>query len=193
MWTVRRVWAAKVLDLAIETLDGCVSRALRTAPVSAQTGRSKADFGDRLVAKNRRARFDYELVDTFEAGLVLIGSEVRALREGSADLSDAWVEIQRGEAYVKGLRIPTLKHAAFAHEEKRVRKLLLHGAQIEAIQGALERERMTVVATKLYFKQGKAKLEIATARGKQLHDKRQAIKERDAAKEARQAIRARKR
>jgi SsrA-binding protein len=156
------------------------------------SNRSKADFSDRVVAVNRRARYDYELVDNFEAGLVLIGSEVRALREGSADLSDAWVEIQRGEAFVRGMRIPTLKHAAFAHEEKRARKLLLHGSQIEALEGAAERDRMTIVATKLYFKQGKAKLEIATARGKKMHDKRQTIKERDAAKEARLAIRARK-
>lgn len=160
--------------------------------MTAKATRSKADFGDRLVAKNRRARFDYELLDSFEAGLVLIGSEVRALREGSADLSDAWVEIQRGEAYIKGLRIPTLKHAAFAHEEKRVRKLLLRGSQIEEIRAALERERMTIVATKLYFKNGRAKVEIATARGKKVHDKRHAIKERDATREARQAIRARK-
>jgi SsrA-binding protein len=160
--------------------------------VSAKATRSKVDFADRLVAKNRRARFDYELIDTYEAGLVLIGSEVRALREGSADLSDAWVEMQRGEAFIKGLRIPTLKHAAFAHEEKRARKLLLHGAQLETLRGALERERMTIVATKLYFKQGRAKVEIATARGKKLHDKRHSIKERDATREARQAIRARK-
>jgi SsrA-binding protein len=160
--------------------------------VSTKGSTSKADYGDRLIAKNRRARFDYELIDTFEAGVVLIGSEVRALREGSADLSDAWVEVHRGEVYIKGMRIPTLKHAAFAHEEKRVRKLLLHASQIEDIRGALERERMTIVATKLYFKQGKAKVEIATARGKKMHDKRQAIKERDAAKEARQVIRARK-
>jgi SsrA-binding protein len=156
------------------------------------TGRAQADYGDRIVAKNRRARFDYELVDTFEAGLVLIGSEVRALREGSADLSDAWIDVHRGEAFVKGMRIPTLKHAAFAHEEKRPRKLLLHASQLEQLSGAAERDRMTIVATKLYFKQGRAKLEIATARGKKLHDKRQTIKERDAAKEARQAIRARK-
>jgi SsrA-binding protein len=149
-----------------------------------------ADFGDRIVAKNRRARFDYELGDGLEAGLVLIGSEVRALREGSADLSEAWVDISRGEAWVKGMRIPTLKHAAFAHEEKRPRKLLLHSSQIEKLRIAQERERMAIVATKLYFKNGRAKLEIATGRGKKLHDKRQTLRERDANKEARDAIRA---
>lgn len=158
----------------------------------AKNQKSTGDWGDRLVAKNRRARFDFELGDSFEAGIVLIGSEVRALREGSADLSDAWVEIQRGEAWVKGLRIPTLKHAAFAHEEKRARKLLLHSKQLDTLQAAVERERMTLIATKLYFKGGRAKLELAIARGKRMHDKRQTIKARDADKEARNAIRARK-
>lgn len=152
----------------------------------------KADFGDRLVARNRRARFDYDLGDCYEAGLVLIGSEVRALREATADLSDAWIDLRNGEAFVKGLRIPTLKHAAFAHEEKRVRKLLLQRNQLEQLRIAVERERMTLVATKLYFKSGRAKLEFCVAKGRKLHDKRQVIKERDAAKEAQQAIRARK-
>ncbi len=150
----------------------------------------KADFGDRLVAKNRRARFDYELGDGVEAGIVLIGSEVRALREGSADLSEAWVDITRGEAWVKGMRIPTLKHAAFAHSEKRPRKLLLHREQIDKLAAAKDRERMALIATKLYFKNGRAKLEIATGRGKKLHDKRQTLRERTAGKEARDAIRA---
>jgi SsrA-binding protein len=151
--------------------------------------KSQADYGDRLVAKNRRARFDYELGEGLEAGLVLIGSEVRALREGSADLSDAWVDIQGNEAWVKGMRIPTLKHAAFAHEEKRPRKLLLRASQIERLSEAKDRERMTLIATKLYFKNGRAKLEVCEGRGKKLHDKRQTLRERDAVKEARDAIR----
>jgi SsrA-binding protein len=160
--------------------------------VSAKPDKTKADYGDRLIAKNRRASFDFELSDAFEAGVVLIGSEVRALRDGKADLSDAWVDLRRGEAFVLGMRIPTLKHAAFGHEEKRARKLLLHRSQLEKLQVAVERERMTVVATKLYFKGGRAKLEIALAKGKKLHDKRQTLRERDAAKEARTVIRARK-
>src|SRR5262245_24688139 len=96
--------------------------------------------GDRLVSKNRRAYYDYEIGDTYEAGLALIGSEVRSLRETGADLSDAWVDVdRRGEAWVKGLRIPPLKHAAFGHEERRPRKLLLHGYEIDRLRGALER------------------------------------------------------
>ncbi len=145
--------------------------------------------GDRLVSKNRRASFDYELGDLFEAGLVLIGSEVRSLRENSADLVDAWVDIdQRGEAWVKGLRIPPLKHAAFGHEERRPRKLLLHREQIDRLRGANERDGMTLIVTKCYFKQNRAKIEIAEARGRKKYDKRQALKARDADKEARIAI-----
>lgn len=145
--------------------------------------------GDRLVSKNRRAFFDYELADTLEAGLVLIGSEVRALRVQGCDLSDAWVDIQRDEAWVKGMSVPVLPHAAFGHEEKRQRKLLLHREQIERLRGASEREGMTLIVTKCYFKNNHAKLEIALARGKKRHDKRQTIRERDASREAEAAMR----
>jgi SsrA-binding protein len=156
----------------------------------AHAGASKADSGDRLVVRNRRASFDYELFDRFEAGLVLIGSEVRALRAGSADLADAWVDIdKRGEAWIKNLRIPPWQHAAFGHEERRPRKLLLQREQIERLRGAVEREGMTLIATKCYFKGRRAKLEIALARGKKKHDKRQSLRAREADREARAAIR----
>lgn len=146
--------------------------------------------GDRLVSKNRRAFFDYEIGDTYEAGLVLIGSEVRSLRENAADLTDAWVDIDgRGEAWVKGMRIPPLKHAAFGHEEKRPRKLLLHREQIDRIRGLTQRDGMTLIVTKCYFKDNHLKLEVAAGKGKKMHDKRQALRERDADKEARVAMR----
>jgi SsrA-binding protein len=147
------------------------------------------DTGDRLVSKNRRAHFDYELGQSYEAGIQLIGSEVRSMRENGADLVDAWVEIDhRGEAWVRGMRIPPLKHAAFGHEEKRARKLLLHREQIDRLRSSVDREGMTLIATKCYFKNNHAKLEVSLARGRKTHDKRQAIKERDADKEARAAI-----
>jgi SsrA-binding protein len=152
-------------------------------------GAAKEPMGDRSVARNRRARYDYELFDTFEAGLVLIGSEVRSLRVGGADLVDAWVDVVRGEAWVKGLRIPPLSHAAFGHEERRPRKLLLHKEQIERMKSASERDGMTLIATNLYFKKGRAKIELAVARGKKKYDKRQALKAKEAAREARVAIR----
>ncbi|HWP04422.1 MAG TPA: SsrA-binding protein SmpB [Polyangiaceae bacterium] len=155
--------------------------------------KSSKEGGDRLVSKNRRAFFDYDVGDTFEAGLVLIGSEVRSLRESSADLTDAWVDIDgRGEAWVKGLRIPPLKHAAFGHEERRPRKLLLRKEQIDKLRGANQRDGMTLIVTKCYFKNNRAKLEIAEGKGRKKYDKRQAVKARDADKEARQAMRARR-
>ncbi|MEZ4374978.1 MAG: SsrA-binding protein SmpB [Polyangiaceae bacterium] len=153
-------------------------------------GKDKALFGDRVVALNRRARHEYDLGDAYEAGMQLIGSEVRALRVHGGDLSDAWVDITRdGQAVVKGMRIPTLDHAAFGHDETRPRKLLLHAYEIERLRATVERERMTIVATKCYFKNGRAKLEIALARGKKQYDKRQSLKERDAKREAYDAIR----
>ena len=150
----------------------------------------KKGGGDRLVSKNRRASFDYELGDTYEAGLVLIGSEARSLRENTADLSDAWVDIDsRSEAWVKGMRVPPLKHASFGHDERRPRKLLLHREQIEKLRGLVEREGMTLIVTKCYIKSGRAKLEFSIARGKKTHDKRQALREKYADREAEAAMR----
>ena len=145
--------------------------------------------GDRLIAQNRRARHDFELGKSFEAGLVLIGSEARALREGPADVSEAWVEIRRGEAFVNGMRVPPLAHSFLGHSEKRPRKLLLHRGQIDELFEAQERDRMTLVVTKVYFKDGRVKVEVCVARGKKMFDKRQTLRERDAGKEARVAIR----
>jgi len=146
--------------------------------------------GNRLIARNKRARFEYELGDSYEAGVALIGSEARSLRDRAADLSDAWVEIDpHQEAWLKGVRIPEMKHAAFGHREQRARKLLLHDYEITQLKSAVEREGMTIVATKLYFKNHRVKVEICVARGKKKHDKRQALRERDAAREAHEAIR----
>jgi SsrA-binding protein len=149
----------------------------------------KQPQGDRLVAKNRRAYFDYSVDSTLEAGLVLIGSEVRSLRVQGCDLSDAWVDVNRGEAWVKGMKIPVLTHAAFGHEEKRARKLLLKREEIDRLQGASVRDGMTLIVTKCYFKNNRAKIEIALAKGKKKHDKRQSIKTRDASREAAAAMR----
>jgi SsrA-binding protein len=150
----------------------------------------KKPGGDRLISKNRRASFNYELGDAYEAGLVLIGSEARSLRENTADLTDAWVDIDgRNEAWVKGMRVPPLKHAAFGHEERRPRKLLLHREQIDKLRGLVDREGMTLIVTKCYIKSGKAKLEFALARGKKTHDKRQSLRAKEADREAEAAMR----
>jgi SsrA-binding protein len=152
-------------------------------------GKGKAKSSD-LVATNRRAHFDFELGDKYEAGLSLLGSEARSMRVNGADVSTAWVEINhRGEAWVREMRVPVLTHAAFAHTEKRPRKLLLHREELDTLKGAIERDGMTLVVTRCYFKEGRAKLEFAVARGKKMHDKRQSLREKDSEREARQAMR----
>lgn len=148
----------------------------------------KEKEGEKTIARNRRAAFDYELGEHYEAGIALIGSEVKMLRSASVDLSDAWCSIERGEAYLKGVNIPALPGALFGHEPKRVRKLLLHAREIEAIDRAITRDGMTVVVTRLYFKNGRAKVELAVAKGKKKIDKRETVREREAVREARAAI-----
>ncbi len=145
--------------------------------------------GDKLIAKNRRASFDYELGEKYEAGLVLVGTEVKMLRVGKADLTDTWCSVERGQAYLNGMNIPLLEGAAFGHaQDKRARKMLLHAKEIEELGRAIQREGMTAVATQLYFKSGRVKVEIMLARGKKHADKRQSIKEKDADREAKVAV-----
>ena len=156
--------------------------------------KEKEKPGETLIVRNRRASFDYELGERFEAGLVLLGSEVKMLRDGTADLTDSWCSIERGEAYLKGVNIQVMPGTAFAHEPKRSRKLLLHAREIEEIQRAITRDGMTVAAMRLYFKGGKVKAEIALAKGRKKGDKREVLREKEAEKESRQAIsRARRR
>jgi SsrA-binding protein len=141
-----------------------------------------------LIVQNRQAKFNYELLESFEAGLVLIGSEVKTLRNASIDLSDGWVTIENNEAFLKGAYFPKLPHAAFGHEERRVRKLLLHSREIEQIRKAIDQMGMTAVPIRLYWKSGRAKVELALAKGKTKGDKRITIKERELDREARAAI-----
>ena len=150
--------------------------------------KEKEKPGEKLIVRNKRATFDYELGERFEAGLVLIGSEVKMLRAGAADLTDSWCSIHRGEAFLNGVNIPEMPGAAFGHEAKRARKLLLHAREIEEIDRAIARDGMTVAATRLYFKDGRVKAEIALAKGKKKGDKREALKEKEADREAKQAI-----
>lgn len=140
------------------------------------------------IARNRRASFDYELSDKFEAGLELTGTEVKTLRHGQADLSGSFVTIQQGEAFLRGVNIPELQGTPYSHDAKRARKLLLHKKEIEKIQRAVDRDGMTVVATEIYWKDGRAKVAIALARGKKNYDKRQSLKTKDAEREAKVAM-----
>lgn len=154
----------------------------------AARSKSENQEGIQLIATNRRAAFDYELTEKFEAGLVLIGSEVKSLRHRSVNIAEAWAAIRNGEAFVEGMRIGVLLHAAFGHKEDRNRKLLLHRREIVQLQEAIDRKGLTVVVTRLYFRDGHAKVELALAKGRSKGDKREAIKSRDAKREAQAAI-----
>ena len=147
------------------------------------------DANATLLASNRKAGFDYELGDRFEAGLVLLGSEIKSIRQRLVGITEAWVAVRDNQAYVEGMRVQILQHAAFGHtSETRSRKLLLHRKEITTLRNAIERGGMTVVATRLYLRDGRAKLEIAIARGKKAFDKREAIKDRDAQRDAQREI-----
>lgn len=146
--------------------------------------------GRKVVASNRKARHDYFIEDVYEAGLVLTGSEVKALRAGRASLVDGWVEIDRdGEVWLRDIHIPLYTEATWTnHTPRRKRKLLLHHAEIVRIANATQNTGLTIVPLQLYFVDGRAKVEIGVARGKKLYDKRQALRERQDNLEARREI-----
>ncbi len=140
--------------------------------------------GRKIIARNRRAGFEYTLFDKVEAGLVLRGSEVKSLRDGKASIMEAYARIDKGEAFVHNLDIPPYAMAGpFNHEPKRVRKLLLHHREIDKLLGKTRERGMTLIPTLLYFKFGRAKLELALAKAKKKWDKREAIQSRDAKRE----------
>ena len=145
--------------------------------------RPKPAVFDKLktVADNRRARFDYHVEDTFEAGLALQGTEVKALRAGEAMIAESYAEVRDGEVWLINAHIPEYSHGnRLNHEPRRPRKLLLHEREINRMLGAVERKGMTLVPLSVYFNStGRAKVELALAKGKQTHDKRASIKERD--------------
>jgi SsrA-binding protein len=144
------------------------------------------------IAKNRRARHDYAILDTFEAGLVLTGSEVKSLREGKANLSDAYGIVRNGEIFIINLHISVYERASYNnHEPTRTRKLLLHKREIGRLIGAIERQGLTLIPLELYFKRGIAKVAIALGKGKKQHDKREDAKARDADREIARAVRTR--
>ena len=135
----------------------------------------------RSIAENRRARFDYEIIETFEAGIVLEGSEVKSLRTGKASIADSYASNEGGELFLINGYIPEYTQAGrFNHDTRRPRKLLMHAREIKRLIGSIQREGLTLVPLKLYFNdRGIAKLQLALGRGKKLHDKRQTQKDRD--------------
>ena len=144
----------------------------------------------KTIARNRRARFDYHILETWEAGIVLTGTEVKALRVGKANISDAYAVVNGGEVFLLNLNIPPYEQGnRYNHEPTRTRKLLLHRREIRRMIGAVERQGLTLVALELYFKRGVAKVALALGKGKQLHDKRATERERDDAREMARVVR----
>ncbi len=140
-------------------------------------------MGDRIkvIATNRKARHEYHIEDTIEAGLVLQGTEVKSLREGRVNLQDAYATIRDGEAWLLNMHISPYRHGTrYNHEPLRPRKLLLHRREIQRLAKAVEQRGYTLVPLKIYFKNGKAKVELGLAKGKKLYDRRAAIAEREA-------------
>jgi SsrA-binding protein len=139
---------------------------------------------DSVIATNRRAWHEYEILETYEAGLVLHGTEVKSLREGQVNFKDSYASVDGNEAWLRGCHIAPYHHGNYAnHEPERPRKLLLHGREIKRLVGKVAERGLTLVPLRLYFKKGRAKLELGLARGKRLHDKRQSLRDRDARRE----------
>jgi len=152
--------------------------------------RGARDERFRDIAQNRRARFEYEIVETLDAGLVLIGSEVKGLRERGATISDAYVVIRNGEAWLVGATIPEYSNASnSSHEPQRTRKLLLHRREIDRLTARLNEKGLALVPLRLYFHEGRAKIELGLGRGKTAYDKRQTIAKRDAQRDIARAVR----
>jgi SsrA-binding protein len=153
----------------------------------------KADERGPDVATNRAARFSYEIVETFEAGLVLTGTEVKSLRDGKARLQDSYAAIEEGEVVLRGSYIPPYPPARDNHDPERPRKLLMHRWEIERLIGRMQRKGLTLIPTRIYFQGKRAKVELALARGKQQRDKRRQIRDRDVARDIEREVKHRNR
>ncbi|OBK19794.1 SsrA-binding protein SmpB [Mycobacterium asiaticum] len=145
--------------------------------------KSRGD-GRKIIASNRKARHNYSILEVFEAGVALQGTEVKSLREGHASLVDAFATVDDGEIWLRNVHIPEYRHGSWTnHEPRRNRKLLLHRRQIDALIGKIREGNYALVPLSMYFYDGKVKVELALARGKQAHDKRQDLARRDAQRE----------
>ena len=155
--------------------------------------KAKADAanGDRVVATNRRARHDYDILETLECGIVLQGSEVKSLREGKAQIAEAYARVDEGELWLFQSHIPPWAYAVGfgSHDPDRKRKLLVHHHELVRLVDKTKTQPLTIVPLKMYFKDGRAKIEIALAKGRKLHDRRQAIAERDSQREIARTMR----
>jgi SsrA-binding protein len=139
---------------------------------------------NRLVCQNKKAYHDYEIIEKLEAGMVLLGTEVKSLREGRANLKDSYAKITRGEVFLYGLHISPYSHASYDnHDPERVRKLLLHNVEIKRLVGKTQERGFSLIPLKIYFSHGRAKVELGLARGKKLYDKRESLKRKEETRE----------
>jgi SsrA-binding protein len=156
------------------------------APREPETGR--------LIADNRKAFHDYHILETFEAGIALLGTEVKGIREGRASLRDSFARVERGEVWLHNVHISPYTHRGYVnHDPKRRRRLLLHKHEIRKLIGRTTERGLTLVPTKLYFKNGRVKVALALARGRQAHDKRETLRRREIDRETRAAVKERRR
>jgi SsrA-binding protein len=157
--------------------------------MKAQAASSNRETGRKMIAQNRKARYNYSIQDVFEAGVVLTGTEVKSLRLGRASLVDGFATIDDGEVFLRNVHIPEYDQGSWTnHEPRRVRKLLLHRAEIARLIGKTRESGLTLVPLSLYFSDGKVKVELALAAGKKSYDKRQDLAKRDADREVRKAL-----
>lgn len=156
--------------------------------------RKAKDDTESLIADNRKAYFDYHILETFEAGIALLGTEVKGIREGQANLRDSYARLEKGEVWLFNVHINPYSHRGYVdHDPKRKRRLLLHRHEIRKLIGKTVEKGLTLVPTKLYFKHGKVKVAIALAKGKQAHDKRETLRKRETDRETRAAVKERQR
>ena len=156
-----------------------------------KTERQKAQ---RVIADNRKALHDYEVLETYEAGIALLGTEVKSIREGSVNLRDSYARIDRGEVWLLNLHVGPYSHTGYdSHEDRRQRKLLLHSHEIRKLTGRVAERGLTLVALQMYFKNGRVKVALALVKGKQAHDKRETIRRREVDRETRAAVKFRNR
>jgi SsrA-binding protein len=148
----------------------------------------------RIIADNRKAFHDYHVLESWEAGIVLLGTEVKAIREGRVNLRDSFARVDKGEVWLENVHISPYSHTGYAHhEERRHRKLLLHDHEIRKLTGRVAERGLTMVPLQMYFNKGRVKVQLALVKGKQAHDKRETIRRREVDRETRAAVKARQR
>lgn len=158
------------------------------------TEKSEREKAQKVIADNRKAFHDFHVLDTWEAGVVLLGTEVKAIREGRVNLRDSFARLDKGEIWLQNVHISPYSHSGYAfHEERRQRKLLMHRHEIQKLTGKIQEKGLTLVPLQMYFKSGKVKVALALVKGKQAHDKRETIRRREVDRETRAAVKERHR